>query len=169
MPREFGHNADMTGERDIPVRVIRIGAVVIAHHFEVPNLDYALAECTRFESLVDELGRPAAVLMMPDRVLPPASREVIDVYRRSAERSSIAVWTAIVGGVMGFAASIATSIATRVFAQQPVPMRVFRQLPTAVEWMAGHCDLGATIVEVIAAADGLRSASPAETLRDVGS
>jgi hypothetical protein len=158
----------VTADDDVRVRVIRVGAVVIAHHFEVPNLAYAHAECARFEALVEELGRPAALLMMPDRVLPPATREVIEVYRESAERTPIAAWAAVVGGVMGFAGSIATSIAVRVFARQAVPMRVFRQLPSAVEWLAECSDLEATPDEVLAAAEVLRSGSPT-TMRDVGS
>lgn len=158
----------VTAELDVRVRVTRVGIVVIAHHLEVPNLAYARAECARFEALVEEVGRPAAVLMVPDRVLPPASREVIDVYRESAERTPIAAWAAVVGGVMGFAGSIATSIAVRVFARQAVPMRVFRQLPSAVDWLAECTELDATPAEVLAAAEALRVGSPA-SMRDVGS
>ncbi len=157
----------VTVEVDVCVRVTRVGIVVITHHLEVPNLAYARAECARFEGIAEELGRPAAILMLPDRVLPPASREVIDVYRESAERTSIAAWAAVVGGVMGFAGSIATSIAVRVFARQAVPMRVFRQLPSAVEWLAECTDLEATPAEVLAAAEALRVGSP--SMRDVGS
>jgi hypothetical protein len=158
----------MAGDDDIRVRVTRVGALVISHHLEVPNLAYARAECARFEALVEEIGRPAALLMLPDRVLPPATREVIEVYRDSAERTPIAAWAAVVGGVMGFAGSIATSVAVRVFARQAVPMRVFRQLPSAVEWLAECSDLEAAPTEVLAIVEALRGGSPT-TMRDVGS
>ncbi len=140
----------------------------MAHQLEVPDLAYARVELDRFESLIDELGRPAAVLMMIDRVLPPASAAVRDLYRQSAERTPIAVWAAVVGGVMGFAASIATSIAVQVFANRPLPMRVFRTVPSSIQWMSQLADLGATPAEVLAAAETLRNSAPAHEIRRVG-
>ncbi|MFV8750401.1 hypothetical protein ACNOYE_07605 [Nannocystaceae bacterium ST9] len=141
---------------------------MISHQLEVPDVEQAHAEIQVFERLVAEVGRPAAVLMIPDRLLPPATAAVREVYRLSAERTPIAVWTAVVGGVMGFAASIATSLAAQVFARKTVPMRVFRTIPTAIAWMAEATDLGATPAEVIAAAERLRSSATASDVRQVG-
>lgn len=159
----FGMSTSFHGS----VRVVRVGTVVMTHQLEVPDLEYARAEIDRFEALVAELGRPAALMMMPDRLLPPASVAVRELYRSSAERTPIAVWTGIVGGVMGFAASIATSMAAQVFSRQTVPMRVFRAVPKAIEWMAQVTDLGATPAEIAAAAERLR-AMPGQAIRDVG-
>jgi hypothetical protein len=140
-----------------PVRVVRVGAVVISHHLEVPDVDFATREVEHVAALLAEIPRPAAMLTIPDRMLPPASAEVRAIYRRSAEERPVAVWSAVVGGVMGFAASIATSIAAQVFARRPIPMRVFRTLPSAIAWMDEITDLEATRAEVLAAAERLRS------------
>ena len=109
----------VTVEVDVCVRVTRVGIVVITHHLEVPNLAYARAECARFEGIAEELGRPAAILMLPDRVLPPASREVIDVYRESAERTSIAAWAAVVGGVSVMAGDAMMVALSKVAVRKP--------------------------------------------------
>jgi hypothetical protein len=143
------------------VRVVRIGAVVISHHLDVPDVAFATEEVERVQALLAEIPRPAAILTLPDRVLPPASAAVREIYRRSAEQRPIAVWSAVVSGVMGFAASIATSIGAQVFSHRPVPMRVFRAIPAAVAWMEEITDLGAARAEVIEAADALR-AMPAD-------
>ena len=43
------------------------------------------------------------------------------------------------------------------FARRPIPMRVFRTLPSAIAWMDEITDLEATRAEVLAAAERLRS------------
>jgi hypothetical protein len=141
--------------------VVRVGAVVISHHLDVPDVDFATREVERVQALLAEIPRPAAILTLPDRVLPPVSAAVREIYRHSAEQRPIAVWSAVVGGVMGFAASIATSIGAQVFSQRPVPMRVFRTVATAVGWMAEITDLEAPPSEVVEAAEALR-AMPAD-------
>ena len=157
---QIRHNDGVSGVFDARVRITRLGNVVMSHQRQVPDLDYAHAEIAIFEALAAEIGRPVAMIMLLDRVLPPASAAVREVYRISAERTPIAVWTAVVGGVMGFAASIATSIAAQVFSRQTVPMRVFRTVPPAVEWMAQVTDLGVDLAEVLAEAERLRAPSP---------
>lgn len=144
-----------TPDSEEPVRVVRVGFVVISHHPTPPDLDYARRECRFIRGLLDELERPAAILTLADRVLPVVSSEVMAIYREHAKDKPIAAWAAVVAGVMGFAASIALSIGANVFARG-APMRVFQRIPRASEWLAEQFEAGASPSEIRAAAEQLR-------------
>lgn len=141
---------------DTSVRVVRVGFVVISHHPDPPDPDYARRECQVLRTLLAEIDRPPAILTLADRVLPIVSSETLAVYREAAEGTPIAAWVGVVAGVMGFAASIALSIGANVFARGAQPMRVFQRIPRAVDWLAEQMEIGVSPSELRAAAEQLR-------------
>lgn len=147
----------MASDGEPRLRVARVGTLVITHHRQAPDLAYARRECAYLQRLLAQIGRPATILTLPDRVLPLVSREVLEVYRKPAEDTPIAAWAAVVPGVMGFAASISLSIGAQVFARG-TPMRVFQRLPAAIKWMAAQSDLEASPSEIEAVVEQLRGA-----------
>jgi hypothetical protein len=140
-------------ELERPVRVARVGLVVISHHPEVPDVDYARREVRHIKAMLAELDRPIALLTLADRVFPVASSEVLAAYREAAEGVTITAWAGVVAGVMGFAASIAFSIGARVFAPEATPMRVFQRIPQAVAWLGATVEIGTSEDELVRVAE----------------
>lgn len=140
-------------ELERPVRVARVGLVVISHHPEVPDVAYARREAQHIKAMLAELDHPIALLTLADRVFPVASSEVLAAYREAAEGVTISAWAGVVAGVMGFAASIAFSIGARVFAPEATPMRVFQRIPQAVAWLGATVELGTSEDELVRVAE----------------
>ena len=128
----------------------------VVHQLQVPDFEYAKAECAAFHRLAEQWGS-ASVLMMFDKLLPLATPDVRAVYRHSVDNGPpVNAWCGVVGGAMGMAASIATHIAAQVFSRQQVPMRVFRTIPQAAAWLTGTCETHCSDDELVAAATALR-------------
>lgn len=139
------------------IRDVCCGRVHIVHQPHTPTFEQAKAECVAFHRLAEKWGS-AVAMTMSDKLLPVIEPDVRAVYRQSIEEGPpVDAWVGVVGGTMGMAASIASSIASQIFlGRSKTPMRVFRTLPKAAAWLVETCDTGATAEEIVAAAMELR-------------
>ena len=76
----------------------------VVHQLQVPDFEYAKAECAAFHRLAEQWGS-ASVLMMFDKLLPLATPDVRAVYRHSVDNGPpVNAWCGVVGGAMGILA-----------------------------------------------------------------
>lgn len=139
-------------------RTAEVGRLFIIHHPTPPELEDAKLELDRYDRFAARVGR-ASILMIPDKILPPMTSEVRDLYRAVATGDpGVEAMATVIGGIVGLGASIMSSIMTQIFqGRTDIPTRTVRDVNDAANWLAEVADLQAEAAEVIAAAEQLRN------------
>ena len=139
-------------------RTAEVGRLFIIVQPQPPNLEEAQAELALYSKFAKRVGR-APMLMLPEKILPPMGQEVRNLYRAAATGDpGVQAMATVIGGLVGLGASIMSSIMTQIFqGRTDIPMRTVRDVEEAVEWLAGVADLQASVSQVVAAVDRLRT------------
>lgn len=139
-------------------RTVEIGRLFIIHQVQPPGIEEAAAELERYQLFARRVGK-AAMLMVPDKILPPMSAEVRSLYRGTMiGEPGVAAMAVVVGGLVGLGASIVTSIMTQIFqGRMDIPMRTIRDLDEAARWLCEVADVQAEPEQIIAAVKTLRA------------
>src|SRR5690606_4685354 len=141
-------------------RIAEVGRLFIIHQVEPPNLEEAAREIERYHEFARKVGK-APMLMVPDKIFPPISQDVRNLYRETAiGEPGIEAMATVVGGLVGVGASIISSIMTQIFqGRTDIPMRTIRDLEEAAKWLCSVAKVQAEPQQIVAAVEQLRSQS----------
>ena len=139
-------------------RTAELGRLFIIHQPGPPDLEEAAAEIEQYRAFAKRVG-PGPILMVPDKILPPISQDVRNLYRETTTaKPGVEAMVTVVGGLMGLGAAIATSIMTQIFrGRTDIPMRTIRELEEAAVWLCEVADVRAAPAEIIEAVERLRA------------
>ena len=116
-------------------------------------------ELDRYDRFVSRLGERGAILMLPEKILPPMGSDVRELYRKvAAGDPGVEAMATVIGGIVGLGASIMSSIMTQIFqGRTDIPMRTVRDLEDAAQWLGEVADIQAEAAQIVAAASELKS------------
>lgn len=129
----------------------------VIHHPDPPALDDAKAELERYAAFVTRVG-PAPILMVPEKILPPMSQEVRNLYRAATSDPGVEAMATVIGGLVGLGASIMSSIMTQIFqGRTDIPMRTVREVDDAASWLVEVADVQVDAAQISSAVAELRA------------
>ena len=98
-------------------------------------------------------------MMIPDKILPPMSQDVRDLYRDVTKREpGVEAMATVIGGLVGLGASIMSSIMTQIFqGNTDTPSRTVRDVNEGAVWLCEVADVQAEPSQIVAAVANLRA------------